>query len=73
MSFKCPGGDSVLSETGGRAGTLEGFHLMGNVKHSVKQFNETKDRKEPDLSPPGKANTAEAAAAPRRPAPRLLC
>ena len=34
------------------AGTLEGFHLRENVKYSLKQFNKTKDRKEPDLVPP---------------------
>lgn len=39
------------------AGALEGFHLKENVKYSLKQFSKTKDRKEPHLTPPGKAHT----------------
>lgn len=36
---------------------------MGNVKYSLKQFNKTRERKEPDVSPPGSASTGEPAAA----------
>lgn len=55
VPFKCPSGESVLSEN---QSELEGFHLKENVKYSLKQFNEAKDRKEPRSdSPPGKANT----------------
>lgn len=66
--FKCPSGDSVLSENESELERRKAFIGGKNVKYSLKQFKEARGRKN-DWHPFGKANsdptgiTAEPAAA----------
>lgn len=55
VPLKPPSGGSVLPEN--KAGALQGFLLEENVKYSLKEFEKANNHKEPDMTPPGRANT----------------